>query len=205
MGGAGGSWEETPPPLPSGAKWGGAGGSWEETPPPLPSGATDLLPIPFEGFAPNSPTEVIRAFTRSRLGRALTAPEEPPRQPDVPEFMTMEEQRRRAMGFPEKPIYRPAESFMDWLVHGAGKVAQYALPHKFLPGIPKPGVSPSVESARLPEASAKALKLQFIEGKTQEEIAASEGTSVSAVKTRVHRAKKLFRKSLGDTSYGTHD
>ena len=154
MGGAGGSWEETPPPLPSGAKWGGAGGSWEETPPPLPSGATDLLPIPFEGFAPNSPTEVIRAFTRSRLGRALTAPEEPPRQPDVPEFMTMEEQRRRAMGFPEKPIYRPAESFMDWLVHGAGKVAQYALPHKFLPGIPKPGVSPSVESARLPEASA---------------------------------------------------
>ncbi len=59
--------------------------------------------------------------------------------------------------------------------------------------------------SRLPEASAKALKLQFIEGKTQEEIAASEGTSVSAVKTRVHRAKKLFRKSLGDTSYGTHD
>ncbi len=58
--------------------------------------------------------------------------------------------------------------------------------------------------ARLPEVAAKALHLQFIEGKTQEEIAESEGTSVSAVKTRVHRAKKLFKKSLGDTSYGDH-
>ncbi len=59
--------------------------------------------------------------------------------------------------------------------------------------------------SRLPEMSAKALSLQFIEGKTQEEIAQSEGTSVSAVKTRVHRAKKLFRKSLSDTSYGAND
>lgn len=59
--------------------------------------------------------------------------------------------------------------------------------------------------SRLPEMSAKALSLQFIEGKTQEEIAESEGTSVSAVKTRVHRAKKLFKKSLSDTSYGTND
>ncbi len=59
--------------------------------------------------------------------------------------------------------------------------------------------------SRLPEVAAKALTLQFIEGKTQEEIAASEGTSVSAIKTRVHRAKKLFKKSLSDTSYGTHD
>lgn len=59
--------------------------------------------------------------------------------------------------------------------------------------------------ARLPDVAAKALALQFLEGKTQEEIAASEGTSVSAVKTRVHRAKKLFKKSFSDTKYGTHD
>lgn len=59
--------------------------------------------------------------------------------------------------------------------------------------------------SRLPEVAAKALTLQFLEGKTQEEIAASEGTSVSAVKTRVHRAKKLFKKSLSDTSYGIND
>ncbi len=58
--------------------------------------------------------------------------------------------------------------------------------------------------SRLPEVAAKALHLQFIEGKTQEEIADSEQTSVSAVKTRVHRAKKLFKKSLSDTSYGDH-
>lgn len=59
--------------------------------------------------------------------------------------------------------------------------------------------------SRLPEMAAKALSLQFIEGKSQEEIAESEGTSVSAVKTRVHRAKKLFKKSLSDTSYGHHE
>jgi len=47
--------------------------------------------------------------------------------------------------------------------------------------------------AKLPEAAARILALQFLEGKTQEEIAASEGASVSAVKTRVHRAKKLFK------------
>ncbi len=59
--------------------------------------------------------------------------------------------------------------------------------------------------ARLPEVASKTLTLQFLEGKTQEEIAEQEGSSVSAVKTRVHRAKKLFRKSLSDTSYGHHD
>ena len=47
--------------------------------------------------------------------------------------------------------------------------------------------------ARLPEAAARVLKLQFLEGKGQEEIAALEGASISAVKTRVHRAKKLFK------------
>lgn len=48
--------------------------------------------------------------------------------------------------------------------------------------------------AKLPETAAKILKLQFIEGKSQEEIANEEDLSVSAVKTRVHRAKKLFKK-----------
>lgn len=61
-----------------------------------------------------------------------------------------------------------------------------------------------VALARLPEAAASVLRKQFIEGKSQEEIAALEGTSVSAVKTRVHRAKKLFKQALSDTNHGTH-
>jgi RNA polymerase sigma-70 factor (ECF subfamily) len=52
--------------------------------------------------------------------------------------------------------------------------------------------------ARLPEAAAKILRLQFIEGKTQEEIAESENLSIPAVKTRVHRAKKLFKKAYDE-------
>lgn len=47
--------------------------------------------------------------------------------------------------------------------------------------------------SKLPEAAARILRLQFIEGKSQEEIAESEDLSVSAVKTRVHRAKKQFK------------
>ena len=47
--------------------------------------------------------------------------------------------------------------------------------------------------SKLPETAARLLRLQFIEGKTQEEIAAAEQLSIPAVKTRVHRAKKLFR------------
>lgn len=49
--------------------------------------------------------------------------------------------------------------------------------------------------SKLPEAAARILRAQFIEGRTQEEIASSEHLSVSAVKTRVHRAKKLFKKA----------
>ena len=45
--------------------------------------------------------------------------------------------------------------------------------------------------AKLPETAARILRLQFIEGKSQEEIAASEDLSIPAVKTRIHRAKKL--------------
>lgn len=47
--------------------------------------------------------------------------------------------------------------------------------------------------SRIPEAASRILTLQFLEGKTQEEIAVLEGASVAAVKTRVHRAKKIFK------------
>lgn len=53
--------------------------------------------------------------------------------------------------------------------------------------------------SRIPEISARVLRLQFIEGKTQEEIAEIEHSTVSAVKTRVHRAKKQFTQALKDT------
>lgn len=55
--------------------------------------------------------------------------------------------------------------------------------------------------AKLPEAAAKLLRLQFIEGKTQEEIAKSEDLSIPAVKTRVHRAKKLFKQAYDEQHY----
>ena len=48
--------------------------------------------------------------------------------------------------------------------------------------------------SRMPAPMSRALSLFFIEGKTQEEISASEGLSVGAVKTRVHRAKAEFRR-----------
>jgi RNA polymerase sigma-70 factor (ECF subfamily) len=47
--------------------------------------------------------------------------------------------------------------------------------------------------SRIPESASRILRLQFLEGKTQEEIAVLEGASVAAVKTRVHRAKKTFK------------
>ncbi len=53
-----------------------------------------------------------------------------------------------------------------------------------------------VAFSRIPEAAARILRLQFLEGKSQEEIAESEGSTVSAVKTRVHRAKKLFKEAI---------
>ncbi|MDP1707409.1 MAG: RNA polymerase sigma factor [bacterium] len=55
--------------------------------------------------------------------------------------------------------------------------------------------------AKLPETASKILRLQFIEGKTQEEIAESEKLSVPAVKTRVHRAKKLFKQAYDAQHY----
>jgi len=55
--------------------------------------------------------------------------------------------------------------------------------------------------AKLPETAARILKLQFIEGKSQEEIAESERLSIPAVKTRVHRAKKLFKQAYDEQHY----
>ena len=48
--------------------------------------------------------------------------------------------------------------------------------------------------SRMPEPFARALSSFFLEGKSQEEMATAEGMSVGAIKTRVHRAKKEFRK-----------
>jgi RNA polymerase sigma-70 factor (ECF subfamily) len=47
---------------------------------------------------------------------------------------------------------------------------------------------------RMPETFAVALASFFLEGKSQEEIAAAEGVSVGAIKTRVHRAKAEFKR-----------
>jgi len=55
--------------------------------------------------------------------------------------------------------------------------------------------------AKIPETAARLLRLQFIEGKTQEEIAAAENLSIPAVKTRVHRAKKLFKEVYDKQHY----
>ena len=48
--------------------------------------------------------------------------------------------------------------------------------------------------SKMPAPLAKALSSFFLDGKSQEEIAQEEGLSVGAVKTRVHRAKKEFKK-----------
>lgn len=55
--------------------------------------------------------------------------------------------------------------------------------------------------AKLPETASRLLRLQFIEGKTQEEISQSEKLSIPAVKTRVHRAKKLFKQAYDEQHY----
>lgn len=48
--------------------------------------------------------------------------------------------------------------------------------------------------ARMPEMLGRILKLHFLDDMSQKEIADKEGISLSAVKTRVHRAKKEFKK-----------
>lgn len=47
---------------------------------------------------------------------------------------------------------------------------------------------------RMPAPLSRALSTFFIEGKSQEEMAKQEGVTVGAIKTRVHRAKKEFKK-----------
>ena len=46
----------------------------------------------------------------------------------------------------------------------------------------------------MPEPLAKVLEDYFIKGIPQRELAEEEGVSLSAIKTRVHRAKKTFKK-----------
>ena len=48
--------------------------------------------------------------------------------------------------------------------------------------------------SRIPEHLSRVLYLHVIEGRPQEEVAHIEDISVGAVKTRVHRAKKAFKK-----------
>lgn len=47
---------------------------------------------------------------------------------------------------------------------------------------------------RLPAKLARLVQQYFIDGWSQQEIAASEGTSVGAVKTSIHRAKKVLQR-----------
>jgi len=49
--------------------------------------------------------------------------------------------------------------------------------------------------SKIPEHLSRVLYLHIIEGRPQEEVAEIEGVSVGAVKTRVHRAKKAFKKA----------
>lgn len=50
--------------------------------------------------------------------------------------------------------------------------------------------------SRMPDHFSRVLRLYFIDGLSQKEIAEEEGTSVGAIKTRMHRAKKEFRETL---------
>jgi len=54
--------------------------------------------------------------------------------------------------------------------------------------------------ARMPENLARALQLHFIEGRPQAEVADIEGVSTGAIKTRIHRAKKEFKKISKDVT-----
>jgi RNA polymerase sigma-70 factor (ECF subfamily) len=50
---------------------------------------------------------------------------------------------------------------------------------------------------KMPDSMASVLNKFFLEGKSQEEIAEEEGVTVGSVKTRVYRAKEVFRSLLG--------
>jgi RNA polymerase sigma-70 factor (ECF subfamily) len=70
------------------------------------------------------------------------------------------------------------------------------LPDKNLRQFEKHELSDEVASilTRMPEPLARALSGFLLEEKSQEEIAEEEGVSVGAIKTRVHRAKREFKK-----------
>jgi RNA polymerase sigma-70 factor (ECF subfamily) len=52
--------------------------------------------------------------------------------------------------------------------------------------------------ARLPDSMRRVLTLYFIDGLPQQEIAELEGTTVGAIKTRMHRAKQEFKAAFQD-------
>ena len=49
-------------------------------------------------------------------------------------------------------------------------------------------------TSKMPDSLGKVLEDYFIKGIPQKELAEQENVSISAIKTRVHRAKKLFKK-----------
>ena len=79
------------------------------------------------------------------------------------------------------------------------------IPDKNLRQFEKKELMDEIDSvlARLPQPFARALSAFFIEGKSQEEIAKVEGLSVGAIKTRVHRAKREFKKVYDSISTKT--
>jgi RNA polymerase sigma-70 factor (ECF subfamily) len=60
----------------------------------------------------------------------------------------------------------------------------------------KEGMRDAIASviSRMPKSLGNILTMHFLQDKSQKEIADDEGLTVSAVKTRIHRAKKEFRK-----------
>jgi len=70
------------------------------------------------------------------------------------------------------------------------------LPDKNLRQFEKKELADEIASVltRMPEPLARALSAFLIDGRSQEEIAESEGVTVGAIKTRVHRAKQEFKK-----------
>jgi len=55
--------------------------------------------------------------------------------------------------------------------------------------------------SQLPRNLSRVLRLHYLEGLPQKEIADLEGVSISAVKTRVHRAKKALKKVAVDSNF----
>ena len=56
---------------------------------------------------------------------------------------------------------------------------------------------------RMPASLGRMLKMHFLDDRSQGEIATEMGLTVSAVKARIHRAKKLFKKIDMDLSHTT--